>query len=180
MATDFVLSHESATAAKAIEAANRVEEVVGCFINGDKKALKKMDFQDLAILVQFARDAAGQDEVKVHRKLLQWLAGPETGLSSEAMAYCVLGIQRSDYFDGTEHPIDPSDFNRCLLLVHKVPEVRNYFDKIAALSPQWKTLIEKWDELQTMFVFEVGWNWSKKDCAQKTYDFMQLLLKEGA
>ena len=121
---------------------------------------------------------AGQIPVHaaVTRKLLQWLAGPNKGLSSEAMAYCVLQIERTDHWSGNEHPCDPSDFNRCLLLVEQVPEVRNHFNRIAKLSPEWSALITAWDELQQLFVAEVGWNWDKARSAPKTYARMKELL----
>lgn len=112
----------------------------------------------------------------VTRQLLQWMAGPNTGLSSEAMAYCVLQIERNDHWSGKEHPYDPSDFNRCLLLVEKVPAVREHFAAIAALSPEWAALIAAWDELAAMFVAEVGWNWSAGRSAPNTYARMQEVL----
>lgn len=115
-------------------------------------------------------------EAIVTRQLLEWMAGPNTGLSSEAMAYCVLQIERTDHWSGKEHPYDPSDFNRCLLLVEKVPVVRDCFAEIAAMSPEWAALIAAWEELQSMFVAEVGWNWSTGRLAPKTYARMQEIL----
>jgi len=112
----------------------------------------------------------------VTRQLLQWMAGPDTGLSSEAMAYCVLQIERTDHWSGNEHPHDPSDFNRCLLLVEQVPAVREHFAAIAAMSPQWAAMIAAWDELQAMFFAEVGWNWSAARAAPKTYARMKEIL----
>lgn len=112
----------------------------------------------------------------VSQRVLEWLAGPDTGLSSKAMAFCMLGIKRHGHWDGTEHPYDPSDFNRCLLLVDKVPEVRDAFSDIACLSEQWNAIIDHWDELRELFIAEAGWNWSKAGRAPKTYARMKEIL----
>lgn len=112
-------------------------------------------------------------------KILEWMATHRTGLSSEAMAYCALGLQRKGMWNGTEHPHDPSDFNRCLLLLDQVPEVRDHFPSIADLSPQWSALIAHWDELTKQFVHEVGWAWSKHEAAPVTYMRMQQVLNKS-
>ena len=112
----------------------------------------------------------------VSQRVLEWMAGPDTGLSSEAMAFCRLGIKRHGHCDGTEHPLDPADFNRCLLLVEKVPEIREAFSDIAGLSEQWTAIIDHWDELRELFIAEAGWNWSKGRRAPKTYARMKEIL----
>ena len=112
----------------------------------------------------------------VSQRVLEWLAGPDTGLSSEAMAFCRLGIERRGHWDGTEHPHDPSDLNRCLLLVEQVPEVRDAFGDIACLSDEWNMIIDHWDELRELFISEVGWNWSNGRRAPKTYARMRDLI----
>lgn len=109
-------------------------------------------------------------------KILEWMASHRTGLSSEAMAFCALGLQRKGMWDGTEHPHDPSDFNRCLLLLDQVPEVRDHFSRIAALSPQWSALIAHWDELTEQFFNEVTGAWSKHKTAPVTYLRMRQVL----
>jgi len=58
MGDEFRLSHASATTEKAVEAAARVEEIVGAVINGNRKAWARIDVEDVALLVQHARDAA--------------------------------------------------------------------------------------------------------------------------
>lgn len=61
----FVLRHTSATKEGALAAADRVEQVVGRYFNGDSKAIKKeiekgLMMEDLAVLVQAARNAAAE------------------------------------------------------------------------------------------------------------------------
>ncbi len=99
------------------------------------------------------------------RKILHWLANGETGISSKTMAFCALGIK----YKGQCHPLDPSDFNRCLKLVAAAPEVENYFGEIAKISKKWAVVIENWHILKAMFEAEVGKDWSKGGRAEATY-----------
>jgi len=113
-----------------------------------------------------------ENEIIMKNKIIEWFALGERGMSSEAMAAAASGVNGR-----ARHPSDPADFNRCLLLLIAVPEVREKFDKIAALSDTWNTLIEHWDEVEECFINEVGLNWSKgrKLHASKTYDLMKSL-----
>lgn len=109
-------------------------------------------------------------------QFMNWKASGGRGLSAETMFYCALGVQRTDFFEPHAHPHDPSDFNRCLLLLERVPAIRDHFDDIAKLSPQWEKLIAHWGELEAMFIDEVGFDWCKGDRARKTYERMQEVL----
>jgi hypothetical protein len=104
-------------------------------------------------------------------KIADWMVNGETGCSSKCMAAVAMGVAPKEI----HHPLDPADFNRCLLLVEQVPEVRESFPKIRALSPQWAALIDAWDELREKFVAEVGWNWCTRRRAKQTYDRMKEL-----
>ena len=102
--------------------------------------------------------------------LLTWFANGSKGASSEAMAFAAAEVKMT----GLEnHPFDPSDLNRCLLLLDQVPEVRNHFDKIGASSAVWKRFIDNWGELESTFLEEAGLNWSKDRSAPKTYELMK-------
>lgn len=105
-------------------------------------------------------------------KILHWLAGPNTGLSSQAMAYCYLGVQRI-YWD---IPVDPGDLNRCMLLVDLVPEIREKFDDIANLSPKWSAIIGAWEELREILESEVGPPHDAEGESPKTYARMKEIL----
>lgn len=85
--------------------------------------------------------------VTVDRNILRWLAGGERGLSSEAMAFVALGEEARRWHQLVHHPLDPPDLQRCLKLVLFAPAVRDAFPAIRALSPQWATVIDHWDEL---------------------------------
>ena len=102
-------------------------------------------------------------------KVLNWMATGDVGESSKAMALCATGTARLK-----SHPYDPPDFNRCLLLVKEIPEIRDHFDDVAKMSDTWAALIENWNELEECFLDEVGLDWSKGRSlrATNTYEMM--------
>ena len=55
---------------------------------------------------------------------------------------------------GYDHPHDPSDFNRCAKLLDAVPEYRSRLYELSILSPTWKLMVDKWDELESLLVEE--------------------------
>jgi flagellar biosynthesis/type III secretory pathway protein FliH len=62
MESEFRLHHGSATTEKAAAAAGRVEAIVGDVVNGNRKAWGRIDVEDVALLVQHARDAAASPD----------------------------------------------------------------------------------------------------------------------
>ena len=109
------------------------------------------------------------DESLLAQKILHWFANGRVGSSSKAMALAAAGLQSNDF----THPYDPADFNRCLLLLEQVPEIRERLDRVAAISDTWAALIARWDEVEKCFVEEVGRNWCKANSAPKTYALMK-------
>ncbi|MCW4628255.1 MULTISPECIES: hypothetical protein [Marinomonas] len=85
------------------------------------------------------------------------------------MAYCAANIE---CHHKTE-PYDTGDFNRCLNLVHEVPEVRDHFSTIAKLSPEWMTIIRNWGRLEKSFLNEAGLNFSKRSSAPITNQLLR-------
>ena len=81
-----------------------------------------------------------------------WLAHGERGLSSEAMAFTTLGeTPRAD------HPHDPADLRRCLLLLDAVPETwQGGVMVLAKRSPHWAALARIWLSLVETLRLEVG------------------------
>ena len=63
--------------------------------------------------------------------------------------------------DRQDHPLDPSDFNRCLNFLECVPDARAHMGRAAAISPLWKKLVDNWAAIEQCFLDEVGLNWSK-------------------
>lgn len=113
----------------------------------------------------------------VKDKILDWLiSSDDKGVSSEAMAAALLDKEPiRKWF--TNHPGDPSDFNRCLKLLRHAPEAREHLDKVAALSDVWAKIVENWDKLEQCFLDEVGIDWEKGRTlsATKTYEMMKEL-----
>lgn len=109
-------------------------------------------------------------------KILKWFMDGETGVSSEAMARAFASEsqdpKRNEYHS---HPSDPADFNRCLKLLHAVPEAKKHMDKVSGLSDIWEKLVDNWEKLEQCFLAEVGLDWSKgrELRATKTYAFMK-------
>jgi len=106
---------------------------------------------------------------------MHWLASGETGLSSKTMAFTAVG---EDYERGRNHPLDPADFNRCLMLIDAVPEIRDHFEAIASLSKQWKAIIDNWGVIERSFIDEVGFNWQNEKEAPITYALMRGMIDE--
>lgn len=102
--------------------------------------------------------------VSLERKVLIWIATGKVGLSSKAMAMAACGVQCPG-----NHPRDAGDFQRCLLLLDAIPEIRQHFNEIAGLSPVWNRLIEDWDAIEECFLEEAGLHWSDGGDAPKTY-----------
>lgn len=104
----------------------------------------------------------------MERKILNWFGTGEVGASSRAMALAALGLPNDK-----SHPCDPSDFNRCLLLLKAVPEICNHMDRVAAISTIWANLVAKWSEVEQCFLAEAGFDWSKCNRAPMTYKLMK-------
>lgn len=109
----------------------------------------------------------------IQSKVLGWVATGRVGASSKAMAMAACDLPN----DGS-YPHDPADLNRCLLLLKTVPEVRDHFDKIAALGAVWGRLVSRWADIEACFLEEAGPNWSKAQEAPKTYALMREVIGE--
>lgn len=84
--------------------------------------------------------------------LAAWLASHDTGISSHTMAAVM--YQDGPYRGAPEkwcHPWDSADFGRCHRFLEAVPGSRDLLPKMAEVSPQWKALVEHWDELTALF-----------------------------
>ena len=112
---------------------------------------------------------------KMRENILDWLvSSSDKGVSSEAMACALLGKENGSDF-GNSPPSGPSDFNRCLKFIIHVPEAKAHMSKIASINKTWGKLVDKWDEVEQMFLDEVGLDWEKgrKLRAEKTYKLMK-------
>ena len=109
---------------------------------------------------------------KLKEDILNWIAeGRGVGLSAQAMALSVTGN-----FKQKNHPYDPSDFNRCLKLIKKIPEIEDNFDEVAKISGTWSKLIEHWSDIESCFLNEVGFDWCNGNRAPATYELIKSII----
>lgn len=110
---------------------------------------------------------------ETQHKIIEFLADDHTGVSSETMAFWLgFGVKKRRH----DHPYDPADFNRCLVLLNRAPELRAELHKMAQLSAEWASLVLQWDRIEKCHLEEVGLNWEKYGGhvrAEKTYDLIK-------
>ena len=112
-------------------------------------------------------------------KTVEWIARGEIGEIGESSKQLALWIAfglKSDRGFGIAYPHDPDDLDRCLKYLLKVPEARADLYRMAELSPVWKALVERWDEIETSHLEEVGLGWHKARKAPKTYALMRSII----
>lgn len=115
---------------------------------------------------------------KTQTAVINWLANGQTGSSSKAMAF-YLGFGLISEENGRSHPWDPSDFNRCVMLLRQAPGLRKKLPELAKLSKTWKKLVKHWNELETSLQREVGENWANNRSASAplTYAMMKAIIE---
>jgi len=97
---------------------------------------------------------------RIDMKYLDWLTGPDTGISSEVIWETMTGIRVNTLHEVWGHyaPRDPSDFGRCHRLLELFPEWRPRLSEVYEKHPdypEWKALIENWDELTRLYLEEL-------------------------
>lgn len=109
-------------------------------------------------------------------RILQWLAGHDKGMSSEAIALTALGEmpKRPNY------PHDGDDFGRCWRLLVLCPDAKLGLDRLGvAGGPVWAALIERWPEIEMAYLHdrklsEAG---NRNYQEYKCYDLMQSIIR---
>lgn len=84
------------------------------------------------------------------KQLLEWIAGPDTGISSKTIFAALTGITWTERFS-PDIPHDPDDFGRCYRLLLIFPEWRFRLAEVAMRFPVWGPMIAIWDELTAMW-----------------------------
>lgn len=107
-----------------------------------------------------------------HSKALALIAEGKTGRSSQALAFNLLSLNTTK----TDHPRDPTDFNRCLRMIYAVPAVKSNLQSMNKVSAYWEALVEHWDQIEQCFLDEAGFEWEKSKKAPKTYKLMRSVL----
>ena len=83
-----------------------------------------------------------------------WMLSGETGISSETMLGIALGGKKpskSNWSARLDAPHDPSDFGRCYRLVQIAPSIREDFDRIGKMVPQFAGILREWDALCAIY-----------------------------
>ena len=97
-----------------------------------------------------------------------WLRDGFVGSSSRAIHDHMLGLGNGSL----DHPHDPDDLNRCLLLLELIPEWTPRMPEMSAVSTEWSALADRWSEITACFLAEAGLDWCKSDSAEETYKLM--------
>jgi hypothetical protein len=100
-----------------------------------------------AEVARLRSEAEALRAAQVDRPILTWMAGTDSGSSSESLASCHLGLTPRW---GWMEPADSSDFGRCYRLLLGFPEIRPCVDKLAEQHSGWAKLAPIWDELMQM------------------------------
>jgi hypothetical protein len=66
------------------------------------------------------------------------------------------------------HPLDVSDFDRCLLLLAAVPELRSILPRMCDLSPEWTQIVGAWAAIEHAHGEEIGHERVKGNTARRT------------
>ena len=104
-----------------------------------------------------------------------WLARGERGISSEAIVEQLTGEKvGSGLHRGDDHPYDPADLRRCMLLLDQHDLAKLVFPgAMVNRSPSWAALDAIWDELVVLLREEMERPDGK---APRTYARMQEVL----
>lgn len=108
----------------------------------------------------------------------RWLAVGERGVSSNTIFTVLTGVNALEDWSAC-YPHDPADVRRCRLLLEQVPELQTKFPTMAAVSQEWKALVENWATICTVFDREAP-DWRDPDArwsAPKTYQLIQKLTR---
>ena len=107
----------------------------------------------------------------MEKKILKWMFTGNTGLSSEAIAAKMAGIDSGN----TNHPYDPSDLRRCVEFLEAVPEAKDRLEEMCTVSPDWYRLVGCWGTLTAKLSEEML---NRKDGrAPETYKAMKAVLE---
>ena len=105
-----------------------------------------------------------------------WLYGTDTGGSSRTIfqvlaSSCALRtVAEARNRFAAYLPSDPADFGRCHRLLERFPAWRERLPEVAGCFPEWRPLVDAWDELTALYLEELPTG----KCS-KLYDRMQEL-----
>lgn len=116
------------------------------------------------------------NEKSINHKVINWFATGRTGLSSCCLAVSLVN-QDSAKSVAKDHPRDPADLERCLLLLNAVPELRDRLSIMKSVSKEWNALIDQWEKVEATFKHETGFPSLRWNSAPQTYELMQTIYR---
>ena len=85
---------------------------------------------------------------------LGWVVNGDTGISSMTIWSVMMGRRPNvNFWPST--PLDPSDFGRCYRLLKVMPSWRARLSEVAKKYPEWRGLVDAWDELTALYEREL-------------------------
>ena len=78
---------------------------------------------------------------------LDWIIGPDTGLSSKCIWAAMMG--RPQPVANCPHDLD--DFGRCWRLLALIPGWRDRLSEMAEHYSEWAPLVREWEKLETIY-----------------------------
>jgi hypothetical protein len=88
--------------------------------------------------------------IELPENIQNWLKTGERVQSANAIFTKLSGIDLSQDDSKQAIPWDPSDFKRCIDLLEAIPEFKQSFHEMKTVSKQWETLVNHWDELESL------------------------------
>lgn len=86
------------------------------------------------------------------KRVAEWYAAGDTGISSETIARVLLGLTKAEgSLFGPNPPSDAGDFGRCYRLLVKIPEFKSRLGEVAQKYPEWEPVVQQWDRLTALF-----------------------------
>lgn len=138
---------------------------------------------DLATLRSRLEAFTISETVQKHRNsnlgkaAIEWLACGHRGLSSNTLFTFLTGVSAEKENDGHNYPHDPDDLSRCRRLLETCPDLVSCLPRVAAAGPEWRVLIQRWDEVCGLMDQEAPrWREGQGDCP-RTYALMRSIFE---
>lgn len=116
------------------------------------------------------------NENAINQKIINWFATGRTGLSSKCLAVTLVNRDSAKSV-AKDYPRDPADFERCLLLLNAVPELRDRLSIMKSVSKEWSALIDQWEKVEATFKQETGFPSLRWISAPQTYELMRKIYR---
>jgi hypothetical protein len=127
---------------KALMATDIADRIGASVVIGEPADLDALRKLDLPVSERRQRDGVAARD-KGLPAVEAWLQHGERGRSSNAMCRRLFGVPQEA---GDDHPLDPGDLRRCLAFLDATG-AHEGVALMADVSPQWRRLVERWDEI---------------------------------